>query len=217
MGIKRYMAFADTTITDAFKANMTSHATGSNMGAADSMEIFHIYGQSQQTSYENSRCLVKFPVSSIITDRTAGAVPASGNVSFYLRLFNAVHPFTVPTDFTLMVKAISRNWDEGQGIDADSYTDYGYANWVAAQSSSAGGIVAWTAEGGDYQSSLIYSSNFIDGTEDLLLDITGMVEYWVAGTYSNYGVGVMLSSSQEVASSCYYSKKFFTRKCIHNK
>ena len=57
MGIKRYMAFADTTITDAFKANMTTHATGSNMGAADSMEIFHIYGQAQQTSSENSRAL----------------------------------------------------------------------------------------------------------------------------------------------------------------
>jgi hypothetical protein len=210
MGIKRYTAFADTTITNAFKANMTSHATGSNMGAADSMEIFHIYGQAQGTSSENSRLLVKFPTDNITSDRSAGSLPASGNVSFYLRMFNAVHPFTVPTNYTLMVKAISRNWDEGTGLDADSYSDYGYCNWVAAQSQSSG-VTAWTTEGGDYQTSLYYSSNFVDGTEDLEVDITGMVEYWLAGTYTNYGVGVMLSSSHEVASSSYYSKKFFAR------
>lgn len=211
MGIKRYIAFGDTTITDAFKSSMQTHATGANMGAADSMEIFHIYGQSQQTSSENSRLLAKFPVTNIISDRAAGTLPASGNVSFYLRMFNAVHPFTVPTNYTLMVKAVSRDWDEGTGIDSDNYSDYGYANWVAAQSSSGGGILAWSTEGGDYQTSLLYSASFIDGTEDLEVDITGMVEYWVAGTYTNYGVGVMLSSSHEVASSSYYTKKFFAR------
>ena len=210
MGIKRYIATTDTTITNAFKSNMNTRATGSNMGAADSMEIFHLYGQQMATSSENSRCLVKFPIDSITTDRTAGTVPASGSVAFYLRLFNAVHPFTVPSDFTLMVKASSRNWDEGTGTDLEAYTDYGYCNWVSAQSQSSG-ITNWTAEGGDYQTSLIYSSSFVDGTEDLLLDITGLVEYWIADTYSNYGVGVMLSSSHEVASGSLYTKKFFTR------
>ena len=210
MAVKKYVANADTTITNAFKSNMTTRGTGSNMGAADSMEIFHIYGQSQATSSENSRILVQFPVDNIITDRSAGSIPASGNVSFYLRLHNAVHPFTVPSDFTLMVKAVSRNWDEGTGIDMEAYTDYGYANWVSAQSQSSG-ITNWSAEGGDYQSSLLYSASFIDGTEDMLVDITGMVEYWIAGTYANYGVGVMLSSSHEVASGSLYTKKFFSR------
>ena len=46
MAVKKYVANADTTITNAFKSNLTTRGTGSNMGAADSMEIFHIYGQS---------------------------------------------------------------------------------------------------------------------------------------------------------------------------
>ena len=211
MGIKRYYATHDTTITNAFKSGLSKQATGSNMGASDSMEIFHIYGQSQMTSSENSRVLVKFPTENITTDRAAGTVPASGNVSFYLRLFNAVHPFTVPSDYTLMVKAVSRDWQEGTGIDSDGYSDFGYCNWVCAHSSSTGGIVSWTSEGGDYQTTLQYSSSFVDGSEDLLVDITGMVEYWLAGTYTNYGVGVMLSSSHEVASGSLYTKKFFCR------
>ena len=210
MAVKKYVANADTTITNAFKSNLTTRGTGSNMGAADSMEIFHIYGQSMATSSENSRILVQFPVDNIITDRAAGTIPASGAVSFYLRLHNAVHPFTVPQDFTLMVKAVSRKWDEGTGLDMESYTDYGYANWVSAQSQSSG-ITNWTTTGGDYQSSLLYSASFVDGTEDMMVDITGMVEYWIAGTYTNYGVGVMLSSSHEVASGSLYTKKFFSR------
>ena len=84
MGIKRYYATHDTTITNAFKSGLSKQATGSNMGASDSMEIFHIYGQSQMTSSENSRVLVKFPTENITTDRAAGTMPASGNVSFYL-------------------------------------------------------------------------------------------------------------------------------------
>jgi hypothetical protein len=35
MGIKRYYANADTTITNAFKSGLSKNATGSNMGQSD--------------------------------------------------------------------------------------------------------------------------------------------------------------------------------------
>ena len=40
MAIKRYTANADTTITNAFKHDISTRATGSNMGASDSLEVF---------------------------------------------------------------------------------------------------------------------------------------------------------------------------------
>ena len=95
MGIKRYTADADNTITNAYKSNLTTRATASNMGLSDSLEVFRIYGQESSGSSELSRVLVQFPVSDITTDRNAGTIPASGNVSFYLRMFNAKHPFTL--------------------------------------------------------------------------------------------------------------------------
>ena len=49
MGIKRYTANADTTITNAYKANLRTRGTGSNMGLADSLEVFHIYGQASSS------------------------------------------------------------------------------------------------------------------------------------------------------------------------
>ena len=40
MAIKRYVAESDNTITNAFEANLTTRGTGSNMGAADVLEVF---------------------------------------------------------------------------------------------------------------------------------------------------------------------------------
>ena len=80
MAILRYTASADTTITNAYKGNLRTRGTGSNMGLADSLEVFSIYGQESSGSSELSRILINFPVTTMITDRTAGSVPASGSV-----------------------------------------------------------------------------------------------------------------------------------------
>ena len=47
MAILRYTASADNTITNAFKSFATNNirATGSNMGSADILEVFSIYGR----------------------------------------------------------------------------------------------------------------------------------------------------------------------------
>ena len=45
MAIKRYFASQDNTITNAFKANLRTRGTGSNMGASDILEAFVIHGQ----------------------------------------------------------------------------------------------------------------------------------------------------------------------------
>ena len=52
MAIKRYIANADNSITNAFKENLTTRGTGSNAGAADILETFSIYGQVSSTSAE---------------------------------------------------------------------------------------------------------------------------------------------------------------------
>ena len=110
MAILRYTASADNTITNAYEANLVTRGSGSNMGYADSLEVFSIYGQesgSTGQSQELSRILIEFPVSRVSTDRTAGTIPASGSVSFFLKMSNAEHPFTLPQDFNLIVAPIS--------------------------------------------------------------------------------------------------------------
>jgi hypothetical protein len=146
MAVKRYWAKSDNTITNAFEENLTTRATGSNMGASDILEVFSIYAQASTTSAEKSRSLIKFnataSTNSISADRTAGTIPASGSVSFYLRLFNAPHSQTLPKNFTMDVSAIDGDWTEGTGLDMDAYKDKGASNWVNAQGTLAKATLA---------------------------------------------------------------------------
>ena len=75
MAIKRYAATKDNTITNAFRASLSDsqRGTGSNMGAADVLEIFSIYGEasgSNGLSAELSRAILEFPLSTVSSDRT---------------------------------------------------------------------------------------------------------------------------------------------------
>ena len=63
---------------------LTTRATGSNMGRADAMEIFSIYGRYTTSSQELSRALIKFPIDQISSERTSGTVPASGSLGLIL-------------------------------------------------------------------------------------------------------------------------------------
>mgnify|MGYP003114567252 CR=1 FL=1 len=232
MAILRYTASADNTITNAYEANLVTRGTAANMGYADSLEVFSIFGQesgSNGQSSELSRILVQFPVTSITADRTAGTIPGSGSVSFYLRMFNAEHPFTLPQDFTLVVAPISQSWNEGVGLDMDEYQDTGFSNWLSASSATK-----WTSVGGDYLPQDNYNVSFPEGYEDIELDVSEVVENWIkglsGGEYNNYGFGIRLTASQEAyfssslggdsgsviqntvgSTESYYTKKFFAR------
>ena len=109
MAIKRYLANADNTITNAFKMNLSTRGTGSNMGQADILEVFSIYQQASSNSLEKARALIQFPVSDILTDRNAKDIPESGSVKFFLRVFNAPHGQTVPKNFDMQVLPISQS------------------------------------------------------------------------------------------------------------
>jgi len=206
MAIKRYVADADNTITDALKENLTSSGSLANMGESDILQVFSVVGQATSSSLELTRILTKFPVSTIVSDRTAGTLPASGSTNFILKLSNAAHGQTTPTKFNLTIQPVSRSWEEGYGLDMENYSNLGASNWISASTG-----VAWTTAGGDYLTSSNYNAYFADGDEDLEVDITDLVEQWIDGTISNYGVGIHLTSSEENSSRSYYIKMFFAR------
>jgi len=230
MAIKRYTATADNTISNAWQANLTRRATGSNMGAADVLEVYSVYARAYTSSAENkqvelSRILVKFPIDSISTDRSNGAIPASGSVSFYLKLYNAETSKTVPENYTLTVKPVSQSWQEGSGLDLENYLDYTVgntgSNWTQCRRNGNGTVTNWSSSGGDYLTASNFNQSFESGLEDLEVDVTILMEEWMrsAPVYHNYGFGIMLTASQEVTASynltgganSFYTKRFFAR------
>ena len=142
MPIKRYTATADNTITNAFKEDLSTRATASNMGCSDVLELFSIYAQANTTSVEKSRILLDFPVSEIITDRASSDIPVSGNVKFFLKMSNVKHKQTLPKQFDVQILPLSRSWSEGTGLDMESYSDKGHSNWVSSRKTTDSFIAA---------------------------------------------------------------------------
>tara|TARA_A100001515_G_scaffold71035_1_gene56504 strand:+ start:624 stop:2141 length:1518 start_codon:yes stop_codon:yes gene_type:complete len=212
MAIKRYFATKDNTITNSFKADLVTRGTGSNMGQADILEVFSIYGQATTSSIELERFIVQFNTTDINSDRDDGLLPASGSLKWYLKLFNARGSTTLPRDFTLNVHPITATWEEGFGLDMDNYTDITYdvegSNWV-----KSAGNTSWTSQGGAYLETPNATASFPVGNEDMVLDVTTMVEDWLgdAPTRNNYGFIVKLPHAIESGSLSYYTKKFFAR------
>ena len=229
MAIKRYTANSDTTITNAFKQDLILRGTGSNMGAADVLEVFSIYAQMSSSaagnSQEKSRCLLNFPTDTVKADRTAGTIPASGSVNFFLKLYNAEHHSTVPQNYDLAILAVSESWSEGVGMDMDEYRDVDDANWINRTPGTAWGGGLAAAQGGTYHTGTVadnryhfpefrYTASMGENvTEGVEVDITPLMEHWIAGTLANNGVGIMLSGAFEDGTKLrsYYTKKFFAR------
>jgi hypothetical protein len=228
MAIKKYTATADNTISNAWQANLTRRATGSNMGAADVLETYSVFERAYTSSAENkqvelSRILIKFPVDNISAERTSGVLPASGNVNFFLRLYNAETSKTVPTNYTLTIRPVSQSWQEGTGLDLENYLDYTVGNtgsdWIQRARSDAGPALNWTTAGGDYLTASNADQKFETGLEDLEVDVTVLMEQWIGGVYPNYGFGISLTASQEItasynlsgAANSSYTKRFFSR------
>jgi hypothetical protein len=149
MTVYRITASTDNTITNAYGENLTTRGTGSNMGASDILEVFSIYGQASSTSTEYARTLVQFPLDTISTKRTAGTLPASGSVDWYLKLYNAKHVDSVPKDFKFFVLPVSSSWEEGVGLDMEDYSDVTYdstgSNWINADSTFTSASATITA------------------------------------------------------------------------
>jgi len=190
MAIKKYISSKDNTISSAFKFNLSDRATKSNMGSSDVMELYSIYAQAHSSSLERNRVIIKFPIDEVEKDRASGAIPSSGSVTFKLRIFNAVHAQTTPEKYYISAFPLVRDWDEGYGLDMESFLDLDSSNWLSASKDSP-----WYATGSDYadpktvavsSAPLEYTQYLENGTENLDIDITSLVEEWIKTEKKSY-------------------------------
>ena len=212
MAVKRYFASQDNTLTNAFKNSLTTRGTGSNMGAADILESFVIFGQTTAAANVGtagqSRVLIKFDVNEMLNDISTGVVPSS-SVDYVLKLYNAPHGGTTPLSYSLDIAMVSQGWSEGRGLDMENYSDFGYSNWIQPSPS-----VSWNVTGGDYygESEYISSYFFSGGVEDLELNVNYAFDEWRSLNKNNEGF--LIKHTDEVISGTlgtFYTKKFFSR------
>jgi hypothetical protein len=184
------------------------------------------------TSIELSRVLVKFNLSKL-NELTGSKLDLnSENFSAKLKLFDVRTGHAVPRNFTAMAIPLSQAFDEGGGKNISSYNDIGVANfltasysngsnntWFGAGASTSGSLgsanvdLVETADFGDGSGtrSLVFNQTFIDGTEDLSLDITPYVSATLAGQIDNHGFRISLTGSEEKDEKTRFIKRFASR------
>ena len=188
MGIKRWVVEADTTITNAYQETLNGRGNLGNMGASDSLEVFSLHGQvapTGQASKEAARIIVRPDVLSIRSQIDAGQVPApnsSNPPKYYLKMFNAPHPETLPVNFSLEVRKLSESFVEGNGVDMTTYLDTGAANWTnrtnVATQAGQGKIVINTSPDNlttftvkiDTETFIVTAGADADATRDAIID-----------------------------------------------
>ena len=92
MGIKRFYANKDNTISNALKSDLINSGSESNMGASDILEVFSIFGQASTSSLEESRVLISFPIEEISASIARGEIPTAAgsgrsDVRYFIKLY----------------------------------------------------------------------------------------------------------------------------------
>lgn len=207
--IYRIFPTKDTVITNDVRSN--ARMTGSNVGAAEALEVFKGSAISGTIgtlgSSSLARTLMQFDVNAVAALTASGEAPSTG-ISYKLRLVHKTSDSELPYSFDLTVAPLSRSWDEGRGVDDVDLLDVGVANWDKATSSTF-----WTTPGGDFLSTTTSSVHFDTGYEDLESDIGPMFRAWLTGNLPNNGLIVRMTSSIEADSvyEDYRTKKFYSR------
>lgn len=204
--LKKFFATKDAQITNARRTSFFTSGSLSNMGQADTGEIFSIWNQTGfntgTDTNDVSRILINFDINTLLADTD---IP-TGTSKFYLRMFNVAHVETLPTASTLVVCPVTASWDEGYGLDIENYQDLGSVNWI---SSSEGN--RWSTPGGDFHTGYAYEQLFAKGTEDLEIDLTNLMSLYRSGTLTNNGLIIKLKNDQEFRSQSFYTKRFSMR------
>ena len=201
-------------------------ATDSNVGHAGTLDIFKLYGATRSGSTPNlelSRAFIHFdltPLSTLVADGTID----TSNSSFWCKLLltDVYGGQPVPDNFTLEVFPLSASFQEGYGKDISYYADVDAANWL---SSSTG--VLWSTPGAatpgtnlttcDYITSSTslpstrVQQSFVDGTEDLSIDVTKIVSATLSGELPDSGFRISLQSTLESDTKTYFVKRFASR------
>lgn len=214
----------DAYITD--KVVRSTRVTGSNVGAAGTLDLFKLYGVTRSGSYPNtelSRLLVHFDLSPLREAMEAGRLDP-GDPSFWckLRMRDVYGGQPTPTNFTVSVFPLSASFDEGLGKDVSYYSDRDVCNWLSASLNSAWyvtgcGLAGGTAGPGDYMTSSLSlastesTQTFEVGDEDLYVDVTSVVSATLSGEIPESGFRISFENSLEDNGQTYFVKRFASR------
>lgn len=151
-----------------------------------------------------NRALIQFDSSSLSSIFSSKIVSANWNA--YLRLYLA-QASALPTSYTLFAFPISQSWSQGTGrFDNIPETENG-ASWNYRTDTAL-----WAITGSSFTSASFGSQSFSpNNTQDIVMDVTSIINQWVSGSIQNNGILIKHSASVEFNTGSLFDLKFFSR------
>jgi hypothetical protein len=229
---RKYPAIKDTYITD--KIIRGTRKVNSNVGQAGTIDIYKIYGNTFSSSLpqnELSRGLIKFDLSELKALYQSGSIDISHpSFNVHIKMYRVFGGQTTPNNFKMIVFPVSKSWDEGIGRDVSYYSDIDSANMkTASYSADTATYNLWNLSGANRMgllgspdidiissgalatptiSNLFVTQSFINGTEDLYIDVTQIVSGTIAGLIPDEGFRISYSGTHEVNDKTYFVTRF---------
>lgn len=155
-------------------------------------------------------------------------IDSKTNFGAKLRLFDMSTGIVKPKNFTLKVFPISSSFDEGVGRDIYTFGQKGWVNFLTSSRDDSNlSYSGWKLSGlrskgsnGDTDIDIITGSNnvdytnsqlFVEGNEDLSIDITNFVSESLSSQINNNGFVVEFDDAIDQNSNTYFVKRFGSR------
>ena len=135
----------------------------------------------------------------------------ASDAKYYLRLYEAEGNAEMTEEYTLAFQPISQSWTEGTGKFGDNPKNTNGCSWENRSNPIGGNSVAWDTAGVSVLSVSQSQQDFSNQSPDVNVEVTDMINMWLEGQYSNYGMLVSFSGSQETNTSSFGHLKFFSR------
>jgi len=207
---------------DSWISSGSSHIDGTSFKDANygQDQILELKKEFWNKSFDYpTRVLVQFNVNetgnSLSKSVADGDIPSTAK--YYLRLFEADGTEELTTEYNLAAFTLSQSWDEGIGkYGMDPKVTDG-VSWDNTFNRTGASEITWSNSGtkvpGGYyasQSGYFASQSFSYESPDINMDITDIVNKWLNGTSTNYGLLLRFSGSQETDSQTFGKLKFFS-------
>lgn len=211
-----------------------SRSQTSNVGQATTIDLFKLYNEtpvhSGSSGIERTVGLFKFDIDSLKALTGSYLDINNGSFKCTLKLFDAYTGLPTPSNFSLVLHPLAKNFDEGRGMDVASFKDIDAVNWLtasvlnnssslwttpgASSGSFVGSLVADYFTSGSLSgvtSSLFVSQTFSRGDEDFSINITRIVSGVISNQIPNYGFRLSFDYETENDQYSYFVKRFYSR------
>tara|TARA_Y100000592_G_scaffold5409_1_gene7724 strand:- start:4150 stop:5700 length:1551 start_codon:yes stop_codon:yes gene_type:complete len=232
---RRLKATKDTYITNKIIRN-SFRATDANVGEGATLDLFKLYNENKiegdDTPIELTRILIKFDLNPLRA--LTGSILDINSTSFRcdLKLRDVFGGQTLPSNFKVAVFPLSRSFDEGVGRDVVKFQDIDSSNFITSSvtnespttwhltgankqgllgSSDLDIISSGNLSDGEGLSFLFSEQTFLDGTEDLSVDVTRVISATLANQIPDHGFRISFSGTQETDTKTRFVKRFASR------